>query len=111
MGNVDKEFMFHAYKPALFEGDKDEWYKWSQKFLAGARIKKYAKVMVEKDKIDMEVEMAKEGVDLTNEVEALIESDHQLKYNLMISMEQSVNFNLIVSAETGQIVWLELKGK
>ena len=53
MGISDKEFMFHAYKPDIFEGDKDEWYKWSQKFLAGERIKKYSKVMVEKVKIDM----------------------------------------------------------
>ena len=35
----EDELTFHAYKPPTFDGEEDGWFKWSQKFMAGAKIK------------------------------------------------------------------------
>ena len=95
---MDKNILLQAYKPPIFNGESDEWYKWSHRFMAGAKIKGYSKVMVDTAAINMTDEFAKLSKDY--KVLELEACDHQLKYDLMTAMEQSFNFNHIVACET-----------
>ena len=105
----NQDLLFHAYKPPPFNGDKEEWYKWSHLFIAGAKIKKYAQAMISLDDFNIKKEVSDNPND--SHVLDMEYKDNQLRYDLMSFMEDNVNFNHIVACDTGQEAWLHLRSK
>ena len=106
---LNQDLLFHSYKPPPFNSEKEEWLKWSHQFIAGAKIKKYAQAMttIEKFNIKKEVE------DKPNDSNVLVmeSKDHQLRYDLISSMEDNVNFNHIFACDTCQEALIHMKSK
>ena len=88
---------FKEFKIVAFSGKEEDWLKWSKKFTAAARLKKFAGV------IDGSVIIPEEREDMDEKDQATRDLSQVAYCCLLYSMEEHISFNLVDTAKSDNL--------
>ena len=85
---------FKEFKIVAFSGNVEDWLKWSKKFMAAARLKKFAGV------IDGSVTVPELKENMNKEDQAIRDLSQVAYCCLLYSMDEHISFNLVDTAKS-----------
>ena len=88
---------FKEFKIVAFSGKEEDWLKWSKKFMAAARLKRFAGV------IDGSIIVPEEREDLDEKDQAIRDLSQVAYCCLLYSMEEHISFNLVDTAKSDNL--------
>ena len=103
-----KELIYQNMEVKPFNGEKNKWYMWSTRFLSMERVKTYYDIS-EKDTFDINKMLETNYDTLKPEEQDTIDLDNQLKWDLIISLQDDIDFSQVSHASSGQTGWTNLK--